>query len=521
MTQGLKRSAGNTLKGLFAVSRLALLGSGVPLALLVGGMLYVGAAKVVTDDARLRFDGITRTTESSLASSIKSYTNVLQGVAATFHSSESPVSRLQFHRYVEALALRDNFPAIEGVSFAACVPDADSDAFVASVRADDSVEPGGYPGFAIKPEGRRDSYTVLTYIEPMAQLRQRHGVDIGADPATAAALALGRDSARMVASNTPVLLPGPRPHKVMALRLPVYRGGAAPAGLEQRRVRHLGWVGIGFSVQTLVQGALNNINEPRLALAMYAQAPGKPHNAGPRELVIGEHDRELFDDHPGVRVAPAGEYFETVVPVDFHGSLWKARFRVRKDDLVTGFDRFLPILALLTGFAGTILMYGYFATLYRSRRSALEQRALLDTVLDSLEAHVYMKDRDRRYTYVNARSAAAMGLPVQEIVGKLDRAVLPRELADFYWEQDLCIFASGERQAGHVVELVQGDGEARQLWMGKVPIVQDGEVAAVIGLATDITELHKLKAQADAANQAKSNFLSNMSHEIRTPMNSI
>jgi CheY-like chemotaxis protein/HPt (histidine-containing phosphotransfer) domain-containing protein len=44
---------------------------------------------------------------------------------------------------------------------------------------------------------------------------------------------------------------------------------------------------------------------------------------------------------------------------------------------------------------------------------------------------------------------------------------------------------------------------------------------AVLCISTDVTVLHELKARADAANQAKSDFLSNMSHEIRTPMNSI
>ena len=70
-------------------------------------------------------------------------------------------------------------------------------------------------------------------------------------------------------------------------------------------------------------------------------------------------------------------------------------------------------------------------------------------------------------------------------------------------------------------EVTLADGNVHQLWSVKVPVSADGEVVAVLCVSTDVTDLHRLKAQADAASQAKSDFLSNMSHEIRTPMNSI
>jgi two-component system sensor histidine kinase/response regulator len=96
--------------------------------------------------------------------------------------------------------------------------------------------------------------------------------------------------------------------------------------------------------------------------------------------------------------------------------------------------------------------------------------------------------------------------------------VMPTELADAAWERERAACRRTRRASQVAVKL---DGGVRQLWEVKVPVRLDGDVNSVLCVSTDVTELHQLKAAADAANQAKSDFLSNMSHEIRTPMNAI
>ncbi|WP_312513254.1 CHASE domain-containing protein [Massilia sp.] len=506
---------GRLRSGLQRLGRtVVILAGGVLLSLAVGLLLFAVSARSIEDDARLRFDNEARSIQERLDSAIASYGRAVRGVVALHAAgrADGPPDREAFQRYVAALDIARDYPAIEGVNFASHVPEHALEGFVAAMRASES------PDFAVKPPGRRAYYEVVSFEFPRDPPNRRLGIDMAANPAVATTLARARDSGGMSASGQPMYLQHPTPHIAIGMRLPVYRGGGLPPSVEARRAAYVGTVGVAFSVQELVRGALGSPDGRPLRLSLYGS--NLPHAPGPGAAPVAG-DR-LLD---GADVRGAGPdpdtHFITVLGVNFAGSQWKAHISAPKQAMLTGFSRYLPWGAFVAGGGATLLVYVLFFAQYRSRRAADQQRLLLDTVLDNLDAEVYLKDDARRIRYLNAKGAAAIGRPAAEVTGLHDHDVVAPALADAAWEHDRAVLEGGGRSA---VQFEQGqrpgDHGTRQLWSVRVPL-QIGEDPAVLCVSTDITELHRLKARADAASKAKSDFLSNMSHEIRTPMNSI
>jgi len=494
--------------------------AGLALSLAIGALCYRIAAGAVEEDARRRFETAAHLARERLSSAIDSYARVVRGLAALHAAGDEPLSRQRFHRYVAALDLRQQFPAIEAVNFVAHVPDARRDEFVAAVRADRSINPAGYPHFDIWPAGRRPFYEVVTWIEPAAVSEDRLGFDLGAQPMAIAALLQARDRGGIAASGTPIRLKLPVPHTALGMREPLYLGGAAPATLAERRARYIGSIGIAFSVDGLVARALGPQASEPIALSLYSEtAPARP-DARERPWRLEPGDRLLVG--PDVRgQSVGGGRLTTLLPIDYVGTRWKAHFSAGRAAMAQGSDRYLPLLAFASGFGVSLLGFALFFNLYRSRRAALDQRLLLDSVLDNLDAFVYLKDSARRFRYVNAKCARAMRLPASEAVGRVDTELMDPAVADAIWERDRMVLDSGMRDARQVGTPLAAGGAERQMWSVRVPLYPEGEMPAVLCISTDITTLHELKARADAASRAKSAFLSNMSHEIRTPMNSI
>jgi signal transduction histidine kinase len=364
--------------------------TGVALSCSVGALFYIATENTIEADASERFRNMALTAQSAITGRIKTYTDVLRGSASLFQTQDN-LTREQFHLYVDGLNLEKEFPGIETINYARHVVDEDRATFEPAQREDLALVAAGYPPFAIKPPGRRAEYTVLTYIEPISAWAHKFGTDLQILPAVAASLAESRDTGLPTSSGTKVSLNSTTVG--LGMRMPIYRSDMPRSTVAERRQAYVGSVGIGFSVQNLVKGALDGIPVQDVRLRLI--------DPEARAVQSMRQPQVLYDSMSGAEreaasVNPGGQFFHVSLPIEYNRRRWEAHFTIHKQNLYTGFDAYVPWLAMVAGMTSSALLYALFHTLASSRRRALKLAQDMTQELRSSEGRLQVSNDNLR-----------------------------------------------------------------------------------------------------------------------------
>lgn len=157
----------------------------------------------------------------------------------------------------------------------------------------------------------------------------------------------------------------------------------------------------------------------------------------------------------------------------------------------------------------------------RKRAEAIihEQKQYLEALISNSPVAIVTLDKEQRILSSNPAFEALFGYTHAEIAGRN----LDRLLADDFHAEDASF--SGQVLQGEAVKTTvqrrRKDGTTADVEISGVPLIVNGEIAGVLWLYHDVTELVQARRQAEQADRAKGEFLANMSHEIRTPMNGV
>ena len=238
---------------------------GVAITWLLVSQMRLREKEMEQSEFELRVDEMVSGLQHRMTANVQ----ILLGVSGLLMGSRE-VSREEFHSYVAGLRLSENYPGIQAIGYAALVPAREKARHMAAIRAQ------GFPEYTILPPGSRDTYSSVIYVEPFDwRNRRAFGYDILSDPVRSAAAIRARDENRAAMTDR-VILRQETDKDVQAgvlILVPVYRSGAHPDTVAERRRVLRGWVYSALRMKNLVGTYLENEYtelSKRLSLKIYS-----------------------------------------------------------------------------------------------------------------------------------------------------------------------------------------------------------------------------------------------------------
>jgi diguanylate cyclase (GGDEF)-like protein/PAS domain S-box-containing protein len=241
------------------------------LVMFVGFGITVGlwrdAHQLAAAGLHAEFDAAADQVANNFLKRIIAYEVLMRGVKGYFESSEF-ITRDEFRIYVRDLQIQEKTPGVQGVGLVLVVPRADK------AGHEEAIRKQGFPDYRIYPEGNRERYAAIVFMEPSEENVKALGFDILTVPQVQVALQRSAETGEVaVTSHITLIQDSGKPDLLgFVMYLPIYRNGVKPDTLTDIGSSIIGWVDVPFRINDLMTG-LRGEFDPDLLLEIHDGEP--------------------------------------------------------------------------------------------------------------------------------------------------------------------------------------------------------------------------------------------------------
>ena len=314
---------------------------------------YVSSS-IVEIRAKERFNHRIHELQTAIHDRMISYEQALWGGVGLFNSKQTMITRSEFRRYVDTLNINKQWPGIQGVGFSIPIRPEEKEDHIQGIRSE------GFSDYIIKPEGLREEYSSIIYLEPFNWRNKRaFGYDMWSNQMRREAMTQARDFGIAATSGIITLVQETNEdiQKGFLTYLPVYEQGKAIDTIKERRAAFLGWVYSPFRMGDLMKGIL-----------------GSEGGNIDYEIYDGERlHREalLYDSNQTLHVeeAPLRHTINKTAVLELQGRRWSLYFQSHPD-FISSADKKQPIIIAAIGILiDLLLFYVITALTYLNKRA--------------------------------------------------------------------------------------------------------------------------------------------------------
>lgn len=398
------------------------------------------------------------------------YGHLLTGSQGLF-STLDEINGDQWHDYVISQNLKQKYPGVLALAFARHVKEEEKEKFIGEIRS------GDIPDFMIKPGGVRPEYAPEIFRESVSENAPRViGFDQFAEPARRSALQQARDTGMIAATGKLNLAHGPGQSAITGFILyaPVYRRGALPKSVYERREALVGFILCPITVEKFMKDIF-----------------GSGYSDVDLEIFDGSEiskESQFHDADFEKRIFGPGFHskFSSRASLDVFGRNWNLLFS-SLPTFEASVDSQKPRLVLEFGLLASLLLFFLTWSLARTRAQAVSLAAQMtsafkeserkySSLMEQASDAILVADRDGKYIDVNAKACELLGYTEEELLGlHVHDLLLPEEVAvNLTCLDELCIGETAikerplRRKDGSLVPVeisakILGDGRLQEI----------------------------------------------------------